>query len=197
MDVGASRDLILRRLVEVTADVPPRRPAAAAKATNGGCAVSPHPTQTDAAPAPEQAAAALTPLVSPNQYHLSGGGLTISYFPDGLGPIGPAGATHLVYQDAHRSLRFPANAVRTVDVPDVGTLVSVTIQESIDIGSTSFSLIVPAVHLPQGLGASAHIATDGITTTHRILAGAIGHAQTETYVVTPLAGTASRGLLPL
>jgi hypothetical protein len=76
-------------------------------------------------------------------------------------------------------------------------LVSVTIQESIDVGSTSFTLIVPAVQLPQGLGASTPISTAGITTTHRILAGAIGHAQTETYVVTPLTGTASRVVLPL
>ena len=153
--------------------------------------------QTDAKPAAEPAAVPAAPLVSPNQYHLSGGGLTISYFPNGLGPIGPAGATHLVYQDAHRSLRFPANEVRTDVVQDVGTLVSVTIQESIDVGSTSFTLIVPAVRLPQGFGASAHISTDGITTTHRILAGAIGHAQTETYVVTPLSGMAIEAPLPL
>jgi len=159
--------------------------------------MSTYSTQSDLAPAPEAAAASPAPLASANQYHLSGGGLTISYFPYGLGPIGPAGATQLVYQDGHRSLRFTADEVRTVDVPDVGTLVSVTIQESIDIGSTSFTLIVPVVQLPDGLGASAHITTDGITTTHRILAGAIGHAQTETYVVTRLTGTASRGLLPL
>jgi len=154
-------------------------------------------TQSNATPAVEPAATSSAQLVSPNQYHLSGGGLTISYFPNGLGPIGPAGATHFVYQDAHRSLRFPGSEVRTDNVPDVGTLVSVTIQESIDVGSTSFTLIVPAVRLPQGFGASAHIVTDGITTTHRILAGAIGHAQTETYVVTPLAGMASAGPLPL
>jgi hypothetical protein len=152
-------------------------------------------TQSDVAPAP--IAEAPASLVSPNHYDLSGGGLTISYFPEGLGPIGPAGATYLVYQDGHQSLSFTKDELRIADVPDVGTLISVTIQETIDIGFTSFTLIVPIMRLPKGIGASAHIATNGITTTHRILAAAIGHAQTETYVVTPLRGTASRGMLPL
>jgi hypothetical protein len=159
--------------------------------------VSSNAGQIATAAEPQPGAPAAPALAVPNQYHLSGGGLTVSFFPDGLGPIGPAGPTHFVYQDAHRSLRFPADEVRTVDVPDVGTLVSVTIQQTIDIGSTSFTLIVPAVRLSEALGASVHISTDAITTTHRILAGLIGHSQSETYVVTHLTGTASRGILPL
>jgi hypothetical protein len=153
--------------------------------------------QTATAAEPTPAAPAAPALAVPNQYHLSGGGKTVSFFPDGFGPIGPGGATQFVYQDATRSLRFPADEVRTVEVPDIGTLVSVTLQESIDIGSTSFTLVVPAVRLPAAPGASVHISTDAITTTHRILAGLIGHAQSETYVVTHLSGTASRGPLPL
>jgi hypothetical protein len=138
-----------------------------------------------------------TTVVAPNQYHLTGGGLTISYFPDGLGPIGPAGSTHLIYQDSHRTLAFHLNDIRQVEVPDVGTLLSVTINETVDIGSTSFTLIVPHVRLPDTTGASAHISTDGITTTHRIFAGLIGHAQAESYLVTKLTGTALHGILPL
>jgi hypothetical protein len=146
----------------------------------------------------QQAAPSGAPaVVTPNQYHLTGRGLTISYFPDGLGPIGPAGGTHLIYQDAHRTLTFQLNEIREVDVPDVGLLLSVTINRTIDIGFTSFTVIVPHVRLPDILGASAHISTDGITTTHRIFAGLIGHAQAESYVVTKLTGTAVHGILPL
>ena len=135
-------------------------------------------------------------LASPNQFHLSGGGLAISYFPDGLGPIGPAGANHLIYQDGHRTLAFHLNDIRQVDVPDVGTLLSVTIDHTVDVGSTNFTLIVPRMRLPDATGASAHISTEGITTTHRIFAGLIGHAQVESYVFTKLTGTAALGILP-
>jgi hypothetical protein len=149
-----------------------------------------------AAVAPERDVAAAG-VVAPNQYHLTGGGLSVSYFPDGLGPIGPAGANHLIYQDAHQTLAFPADQIRTVEVPDVGTLLSVTIHRTIDVGSTSFTLILPAVRLPDTIGASAHLSTEGITTTHRIFAGLIGHAQAESYAVTRLTGSATHGQLPL
>jgi hypothetical protein len=139
---------------------------------------------------------AAAPLVAPNQYHLAGHGLTISYFPEGRGPIGPAGATKLIYQDAHQTLSFPGDQVREVDVPDLGTLLSVTIVRTVDIGSTSFTLLLPAVQVPDTIGASVHVQTEGITTTHRIFAGLIGHAQAESYAVTKLSGMATHGILP-
>lgn len=154
-------------------------------------------TQTDRTPAPDPTAPPSPELVSPNQYHLTGGGLTISYYPDGYGPIGPSGATQLVYQDGHDSLTFVTGQVRILDVADLGTLLSVTIQKSVDVGSTTFTLLLPSVQLPASSGSSAPITTQGITATHRILAGAIGHAQRETYVVTPLSGTASQAALPM
>lgn len=134
---------------------------------------------------------------APNQYHLAGHHLTVSYFPDGRGPIGPAGAIHLVYQhagDAPQS--FTADQVRAVPVDDVGTLVSVTIEATVDLGSTTFTLLLPAVTLPNTLGASVHIDTKGITTSHRtFLAPPFGPSQRETYTVTSLRGTASSGIL--
>ena len=136
-------------------------------------------------------------LVAPNQYHLAGRELTVSYFPDGRGPIGPAGAIHLVYQHAGKPPQsFTAAQVRTVRVDDLGTLVSVTIDETVDLGSTSFTLVLPNVNLPDGLGASVHIETEGITTIHRtFLAPPFGPSQRESYTVTRLRGTASRGIL--
>jgi len=136
-------------------------------------------------------------VATPNQYHLAGRELTVSYFPDGRGPIGPAGAIHLVYQHtAQTPQSFTADDVRTISVPDLGILASVTIKVVPDLGSTTFTLVLPAVHLADTLGASVHIETEGITTLHRsFFAPQFGPAQVESYVVTRLRGSASRGIL--
>jgi hypothetical protein len=136
-------------------------------------------------------------VTSPNQYHLNGGGVSVSYYPDGFGPpIEGRGSLRLVYQDVHQSRSFYDNDVRTVAVPDLGTVVSVTLVMTVDTGSTTFSLLVPDVDLPGGQN-SVFIDTDGITTVHRIFVALIGHPQSETYSVTGLCGTAAVGPLPL
>jgi hypothetical protein len=136
-------------------------------------------------------------VTSPNQYHLLGGGLSVAYYPDGFGPVLEGrGPLHLVYQDAFRSMAFYGDEVRTIEVPDLGTVVSVTIAETVDTGYTSFSLLVPDIDLPTDQS-SVYIDTEGITTVHRIFVALIGHPQSETYTVTPLNGTAAAGKLPL
>ena len=134
---------------------------------------------------------------TPNQYHVQGGGISVSYYPGGFGPlIEERGRLSLVYQDANRSLSFSSDQIRTVKVDDLGMVVSVTIVESVDTGGTTFSLLVPYVQLPDQQS-SVSIHTEGITTLHRILVALIGHPQSETYTVTALAGTAAFGELPL
>lgn len=135
--------------------------------------------------------------VSPNQYHLQGYGISVSYFPEGLrtGPTPVEGDIRLTYQDAHQSLVFRDKNVRVVELDDLGTVVSVSLTTSIDVGSTSFSLIVPEVRLPDGVS-STPVQTEGITTVHRAFALALGHPQRETYTVVALTGTASRSRLP-
>jgi hypothetical protein len=132
----------------------------------------------------------------PNQYYLHGGGMSVSYYPAGFGPLTEDGPLHLVYQDAHLSQAFRGDEVRTVDVADLGTIVSVTLVMTVDIGSTTFSLLVPDVQLPEQQN-SVFIHTDGITTVHRAFAALIGHPQRETYTVTALSGTAAFGPLPI
>jgi len=135
-------------------------------------------------------------MTSPNQYHLQGGGIAVAYYPDGFGPILQGrGPLHLTYQDAFRSLAFYGDEVRTVQVPDLGAVVSATIVEAVDAGYTSFSLLVPDVDLATD-PSSVFMNTDGITTVHPIFAGLIGHPQSETYTVTPLNGTAVIGPPP-
>ncbi len=133
----------------------------------------------------------------PNQYHVNGGGISVSYYPDGFGPpVEDRGSLLLVYQDAHRSQSYFSDEVRTVKVDDLGMVVSVTLVESVDIGSTTFSLLVPDVQLPEQQ-TSVFIHTEGITTVHRVFVALIGHPQSETYTVTALDGTAAVGPLPL
>ena len=135
----------------------------------------------------------------PNQYHVHGGGISVSYYPEGFGPpVEDRGSLIFTYQDTHRSESFfsDGNDVRTVKIDDLGMVVSVTIAETIDTGSTTFSLLIPDVEVP-GQQTSVFICTEGITTVHRAFVGLIGHPQAEAYVVTKLDGTAASGPLPL
>jgi hypothetical protein len=153
--------------------------------------------QSQPATAVASDAAAQSALVRPNQYVLAGDGISVSYFPEGFGPILKDGPDRLFYQDANRHLVFNGSEIRKVEVPDLGTILSVTIVQTVDVGSTTFSFILPHVNLPQGPHPSVAIHTEGITTVHRAFVLLIGHPQVETYSVTCLTGTASRGILPL
>ncbi|HJU09621.1 MAG TPA: hypothetical protein VJ728_02030 [Candidatus Binataceae bacterium] len=133
-----------------------------------------------------------TPLVSQaaNLYSLhnnviQGGqfALTVSYASSGID-----GKPHFHYQDAHQTLDFAGDQIRTVE-SDVGTVVTVTIRLTVDSGSTTFSLVVPAVRL--GRSGRAHISTLGITTIHRFsIVPQFNLGQLETYTVSHLEGTA-------
>jgi hypothetical protein len=89
---------------------------------------------------------------------------------------------------------FTGKDIRVVEVPDLGTSVSVTIHMLIDSGSTTFTMLLPRVNLPTPpvLPATVPVTTDGVTTLHRFSTVlAQQHVQQETYTVTPLQGTAS------
>jgi hypothetical protein len=87
--------------------------------------------------------------------------------------------------------------VRTVDVPGLGAVVSVTIVQTVDTGSTSASLLVPNVVLPSPPSSPVSISTELVTTRHLIFVAALGHPQRDVYSVTALTGVASAGILPL
>jgi hypothetical protein len=144
------------------------------------------------------AKAAQSDLREPNQYHLSGEGIAVAYYPNGIGPIMiERGPICFVYQDAYRAKSFTREEVRIDQSSDLGTIVSVTLQSSIDAGGTTFSVLLPAVRLPAGLGSASPIKTVGITTTHRTFLAGPGPGQQENYSVAQLAGDARIGILPL
>ena len=54
----------------------------------------------------------------------------------------------LAYHDLVRNLSFAGSDIRTVDVADIGTIVSVTLKITVDVGSTTFSVFIPRVIVP-------------------------------------------------
>jgi hypothetical protein len=131
---------------------------------------------------------------SPNQYHLHGGQISVSYFPEGfdIGPTPTDGPIVLTYQDSHHALSFRRDVVSVVDAGGLGTVVTVVLVPDRDQGSTTFSLIVPRVAVPDGHSVAIH--TDAITAVHKGFVILMG--QDQTYTVTALCGTASVGPLP-
>jgi hypothetical protein len=146
-------------------------------------------------PTPRRGKAAQTEPPAPNQFHLSGSGLTVSYYPGGLGPIRQDGPICLVYQDASRTRAFVKKELTIDTATGLGTIVTVTIDETVDLGDTTFSLLLPDVRLPQEASPSAAIQTLGITTFHRTFLAGPGQGQQETYSATELTGDARIGPL--
>ena len=126
-----------------------------------------------------------TPFVTPNLYQLSGNTVHVTYSTSGID-----GKPHFHYQDSQHNLNFTGDEIRTVEC-DLGTVVSVTIQRTIDSGSTSFSVLIPRINLNSG--ETGHIRTDGILTIHRFsIVPALNHGQLDLYTVTRLRGTAQQ-----
>ena len=124
-------------------------------------------------------------FVQPTNWSLHGGGIHVLF-----STAGP----HLHYQDSVRVLDFTGASIRVVAVPDVGTLVSVTIFLTVDSGSTTFTVLLPVVNLPAPplLPVPVNVVTEAITTAHHFsVIPAFMHGQQEHYSVTSLTGTAS------
>lgn len=143
----------------------------------------------EATPAQEQT----VQLGTPDLYQLHGGGISLTFHPVFVGA-----RPNLVYQDHHRTLTFTGDQIRRVEVPDLGSVISVTLVQTVDTGSTTFSFLLPRVSLPNHLGASTPISTEGITTMHRLSpVPAANLGQRDVYTFTPLHGTASSVIIPL
>jgi hypothetical protein len=132
-------------------------------------------------------------FTTPNHYQLHGGAISVTFL-----PVGAGGLAHFQYHDPQRTLNFTGDQIRKVEVPDLGTIVSVTLILTVDSGSTTFSVLIPKTTLQGVRGASATIHTEGITTVHRFsIVPIFNLGQDELYTVTPLTGTASSIIIPL
>jgi hypothetical protein len=132
-------------------------------------------------------------FASPDLYQVCGRDISVTYYPTFVG-----GRPSLTYRDRHRTLHFSGDEIRRVEVPDLGTLVSVTLVLTVDSGSTTFSLLLPHVNLPSRIGSSTPISTEGITTMHHYsIVPVFDEGQRDTYSLSRLDGTASLVVVPL
>jgi hypothetical protein len=144
----------------------------------------PQTPQTPRTPQPQPPQPPQTLQVTiPNLYHLSGQHMHMTYSSTGLD-----GQPTLTYQDDHQGKTFRGEEVRVMET-DLGTLVSVTIRMTIDMGSTSLSLLIPYMQISQGTSAAVH--TYCVTTLHSFsIAPQLSRGQLDTYSMTELQGTA-------
>ena len=120
----------------------------------------------------------------PNLYDLHGHKLHITYSTTSID-----GKPRFQYHDNVQTLQFSGDQIRTVD-SEIGTLVTVTIRLTPDLGATSFTLLLPQVKLNRSM--QSHIKTFGVTTLHRFsMAPQLDLGQTEHYTVAELSGTAT------
>src|SRR3954469_17509197 len=118
----------------------------------------------------------------PNLFTVCGGGLTVDL---SLSTID--GRPRLTYQDPARTLEFSGEEL-ALEETGLGTVVTVVLETVPDLGTTSFSLLVPPVNLANGTYAG--VVTFGVTAVSRTtLAGPVS-GQSTTYQVTHLQGTA-------
>jgi hypothetical protein len=128
------------------------------------------------------------PNIQPNHFVLqSSDGKTKVDYETG-GHLGQA-TLNLTQPPGHPIRHFTGSQIRRVNT-EIGTLVSVTTQMTVDTGSTSFSVLIPAITLKS---ASDHEAfsTEGIVTNHT---GPLSVPRTgvhETYQFIPMKGEAS------
>jgi hypothetical protein len=126
-----------------------------------------------------------TSVQQANNFSLSGGGVHVDYSSTSLN-----GQPQLTYHDTAQTRSFSGNEIRTVAVPDLGTIVSVTLSIRLEVGSTTFSVLIPAVFVA-GIGALVPVTTDAVTTIHRTPFVAHFVGQREVYRVTRMVGTAN------
>ena len=122
-------------------------------------------------------------VTAPDVYELTGDHLKITYATTSI-----AGEPRFTYNDGSQTMSFKGNEIRETK-SDIGTLVSVTTHMTVDQGSTTFTLLVPAVRLKGSSPAQIH--TVGVTTVHKFsVIPAFSLGQTELYTTTKLSGTA-------
>jgi hypothetical protein len=120
---------------------------------------------------------------APNLFHLSGDDLQITYSTSSL-----QGQPQFSYHDSTQSKVFSGDQIK-VENSVMGTLVSVVINQTVDAGSTTFTVVIPAINLIPSSGGSP-LSTVGIATLNKFKIFGQEPGQRSFYTVKPLQGTA-------
>src|SRR5262245_41750484 len=84
----------------------------------------------------------MPPKTAPNLFTLSGEGLTVTYSTTSLD-----GKPRFTYKKGQKTLNFSGDQIDSVGI-NIGTLVSVVIATVPDKNVTTFSILLPAIRLP-------------------------------------------------
>ena len=99
------------------------------------------------------------------------------------------GRPQLTYQDGTEALQFEGDDITFEDTV-LGRLASVVLASTVDLGSTTFTLVVPHVNL---IGAGSHaVETVGLIAVHRTTIGGLGHGQLTSVTTVRLRGNADQ-----
>lgn len=79
----------------------------------------------------------------PNLFQLGGEGVTVTYSTTSID-----GQPRLTYKKGRQTLSFAGRDIATTDI-GIGSLVSVVIARVPDKGTTTFSILLPAIQLPE------------------------------------------------
>jgi hypothetical protein len=126
----------------------------------------------------------MTPKTAPNLYKLSGEAVTVTYSTTSID-----GKPRFTFKKGRRTLNFSGDQITSVET-GIGALVSVVIASVPDKNVTTFSVLLPAIRLPDSRKQAFR--TFGITTvTKTTIAGPPPGAQ-QTYNTVPLRGSAQQ-----
>ena len=128
---------------------------------------------------------AVVTQITPNQFNLQGTGINIAFSASSI-----TGKPQLSFKKGRQTLSFTGDQIDQLRTP-IGALITVTIANTPDLGSTTFSFLLPDIVLTTSTSKQA-FRTIGITTLHKTsIAGPVKGAQ-ETYKATALRGSAQR-----
>jgi hypothetical protein len=121
-----------------------------------------------------------------NLFELSGDGIQITYSTSNF-----QGKPQFNYHDASQAKTFTGDQIQ-VAASALGTLVSVVLNQTVDAGSTTFTVLLPRVNL--NIADIANISCPGITALHKMSIVGTPNGQTDFYTVHALQGTAAHAV---
>ena len=118
-----------------------------------------------------------------NRFELSGDDIHITYMSSSI-----AGPPLFSYRDDSINRQFSGEEIRSIET-DIGELLTVTLEQILDLRTVTCTLILPVVNVMPG-STGTHIQVPGIkTTTHTSIAGTVLGPQ-KTYSCVNLKGMA-------
>jgi len=130
------------------------------------------------------------PDITPNQHKLHNQDVKVTYVSNGF-----QGQPTLSFDDGQISKTFRGSEVRVLQT-EIGSLVTVTLVETVDTGSTSYSVLIPIINLPN-THASQNFHTAGVRTVHKTFLSPPPRTLIESYHVDKLEGSAHSIIVPL